>query len=48
MSFHYMECYVITEMKHFSVFKNYKPGEPTSRLYLKNLAKHATEQVNRE
>lgn len=32
------------QMKDFSVFKNYSAGEPTSRLYIKNLTKHTTEQ----
>ncbi|KAK3576477.1 hypothetical protein CHS0354_028526 [Potamilus streckersoni] len=32
------------EMKNFSVFKNYEPGEATSRLYIKNLNKKTTEQ----
>ncbi|XP_056012759.1 RNA-binding region-containing protein 3-like [Ostrea edulis] len=33
-----------SEMKNFSVFKNYDSGEIASRLYIKNLAKHTTEQ----
>ncbi|XP_078323610.1 RNA-binding region-containing protein 3-like isoform X2 [Crassostrea virginica] len=33
-----------SEMKSFSVFKNYKSGEVASRLYIKNLAKNTTEQ----
>lgn len=33
-------------MKNFSVFKNYKSGEIASRLYIKNLAKQTTEQVD--
>lgn len=33
-------------MKNFSVFKNYNSGEVASRLYIKNLAKQTTEQVN--
>ncbi|OWF43882.1 RNA-binding protein 40-like [Mizuhopecten yessoensis] len=33
-----------SEMKNFSVFKRYDAGEPTTRLYIKNLAKHTTEQ----
>uniref|UniRef100_A0A8W8MTQ9 RNA-binding region-containing protein 3 n=1 Tax=Magallana gigas TaxID=29159 RepID=A0A8W8MTQ9_MAGGI len=33
-----------SEMKNFSVFKNYKNGEIASRLYIKNLAKQTTEQ----
>lgn len=32
------------QMKDFSVFKNYAAGEPTSRLYIKNLTKQTTEQ----
>ena len=33
-----------SEMKNFSVFKNYDSGEPTTRLYIKNLAKQVTEK----
>ncbi|WAR09798.1 RNPC3-like protein, partial [Mya arenaria] len=33
-----------SQLKEFSVFKNYKEGERTSRLYIKNLTKHTTEQ----
>ena len=32
------------QMKEFSVFKNYSRGEPTCRLYIKNLTKQTTEQ----
>ncbi|XP_032520298.2 RNA-binding region-containing protein 3 [Danaus plexippus] len=32
------------EMKGLPVFKNYHPGEPSMRLYIKNLAKNVTEQ----
>eukprot|EP00057_Strongylocentrotus_purpuratus_P030961 XP_783188.3 PREDICTED: RNA-binding protein 40 [Strongylocentrotus purpuratus] len=32
------------EIKHISVFKNYTPGEPTTRLYVKNLAKQIEEK----
>lgn len=32
------------EMKALAVFKNYHPGEPSMRLYVKNLAKTVTEQ----
>ncbi|XP_060601299.1 RNA-binding region-containing protein 3-like [Ruditapes philippinarum] len=32
------------QMKDFSVFKKYSSGDPTSRLYIKNLTKHTTEQ----
>lgn len=28
-----------------SVYKNYEPGEPTSRLYVKNIAKSVEEKV---
>lgn len=28
-----------------SVFKNYEPGEPTCRLYVKNVAKQVEEKV---
>ncbi|GAB1600521.1 RNA-binding region-containing protein 3-like [Argonauta hians] len=31
------------EMKELSAFKNYQPGEPSSRLYIKNLSRHVTE-----
>lgn len=32
------------EMKRMSVFKNYEPGEPTCRLYVKNIAKQVEEK----
>jgi len=32
------------ERSQLDVFKNYDPGEPTSRLYIKNLSKKATEK----
>lgn len=32
------------DMKALAVFKNYHPGEPSMRLYIKNLAKSVTEQ----
>ena len=32
------------QMRDFSVFKNYSAGEPTCRLYIKNLTKHTSEQ----
>ncbi|XP_029384956.1 RNA-binding region-containing protein 3 [Echeneis naucrates] len=32
------------EMKKMSVFKNYEPGEPTCRLYVKNIAKQVEEK----
>lgn len=34
-----------TEMKKISVFKNYEAGEPTCRLYVKNIAKQVEEKV---
>lgn len=33
------------EMKKISVFKNYEAGEPTCRLYVKNIAKQVEEKV---
>ncbi|CAH2039175.1 unnamed protein product, partial [Iphiclides podalirius] len=32
------------EMESYPVFKNYHPGQPSMRLYIKNLAKTVTEQ----
>eukprot|EP00063_Salmo_salar_P037970 XP_014012805.1 PREDICTED: RNA-binding protein 40 isoform X2 [Salmo salar] len=32
------------EIKRMSVYKNYEPGEPTSRLYVKNIAKSVEEK----
>jgi U11/U12 small nuclear ribonucleoprotein SNRNP65 len=32
------------EMREYNVFKNYDPGEPSSRLYIKNLHRHVTEK----
>ncbi|XP_075689481.1 RNA-binding region-containing protein 3 [Rhinoderma darwinii] len=32
------------EMRKLSVFKNYEPGEPNCRLYVKNLSKQVTEK----
>uniref|UniRef100_A0A3Q0T4U5 RNA-binding region-containing protein 3 n=1 Tax=Amphilophus citrinellus TaxID=61819 RepID=A0A3Q0T4U5_AMPCI len=32
------------EIKRMSVFKNYEPGEPTCRLYVKNIAKQVEEK----
>ncbi|XP_056306518.1 RNA-binding region-containing protein 3 [Danio aesculapii] len=32
------------EIKKLSVFKKYEPGEPTCRLYVKNVAKHVEEK----
>ncbi|TSU75978.1 RNA-binding protein 40 [Bagarius yarrelli] len=34
------------EIKRMSVFKNYHPGEPTCRLYVKNIAKAVEEKVS--
>ena len=33
-----------SEMKHVGVFRNYSAGEPSSRLYIKNLPKQVTEK----
>ena len=33
-----------SEMKHVSVFRNYSAGEPSSRLYIKNLPKQVSEK----
>ena len=33
------------EMPEISAFKNYTPGDPTCRLYIKNLAKTVEEKV---
>jgi U11/U12 small nuclear ribonucleoprotein SNRNP65 len=33
-----------SEMQDYSVFKKYDPGEPTSRLYIKNLSKSVCEK----
>lgn len=35
------------EMKELPVFKNYSPGEPSSRLYIKNLSRHVSEEVSK-
>lgn len=34
-----------TEIKRMSVFKSYEVGEPTCRLYVKNIAKQVEEKV---
>lgn len=34
----------LTEWPILPVFKNYVPGEPSAKLYIKNLAKATTEQ----
>ena len=36
---------LFSEIKSMSVYKKYDPGEPTLRLYLKNLAKQVEEKV---
>ena len=36
----------LSEMSEMSAFKNYTPGDPTCRLYIKNLAKHVEEKVD--
>lgn len=38
-------CLFKPEIKRMSVFKNYEPGEPTCRLYVKNIAKQVEEKV---
>lgn len=37
--------FFLTEMKRMSVFKNYEAGEPTCRLYVKNISKQVEEKV---
>ena len=37
-----------TEIKRMTVFRNYKAGEPTCRLYVKNIAKQVEEKVGAE
>lgn len=54
-SYHHHHCYTLniatyffslsSEMKRISVFKNYEAGEPTCRLYVKNIAKQVEEKV---
>lgn len=34
-------------MEKFSVFKNYEPGDPNCRIYVKNLAKQVQEKVGK-
>ena len=34
-------------MKEMSIFRGYSAGEPSLRLYIKNLARHTTEEVVR-
>ena len=36
---------MIIELKMHSAFKNYSPGQPASRLYVKNLSRKTTERV---
>ncbi len=38
--------FTFIEIKKMSVFKNYEPGEPTCRLYVKNVAKQVEEKVS--
>ena len=33
------------EMRESSVFRNYDPGDPSMRIYIKNLSKQVTEEV---
>lgn len=35
-------------MEKFSVFKNYEPGDPNCRIYVKNLAKQVQEKVGKQ
>lgn len=35
----------VSEMETFSVFKNYDPGDPNCRIYVKNLSKQVQEKV---
>ena len=37
--------FYLPEMDDLSIFRNYKEGEPSRRLYIKNLAKQVTEEV---
>ena len=37
-------CLSAKERSQLDIFKNYNPGEPTSRLYIKNLSKKATDK----
>ena len=41
----YTCMFACVEMKEEHVFRNYSPGEPSVRLYVKNLAKQVSEQV---
>lgn len=41
-----IDSFTFTEIKKMSVFKNYEPGEPTCRLYVKNIAKQVKEKVS--
>lgn len=34
-------------METLSVFKNYEPGDPNCRIYVKNLSKQVQEKVSR-
>lgn len=38
----------LQEMEKFSVFKNYEPGDPNCRIYVKNLAKQVQEKVGKQ
>lgn len=42
----FIDSFTFTEIKKMSVFKNYEPGEPTCRLYVKNIAKQVEEKVS--
>lgn len=39
--------FCLQEMEKYSVFKNYEPGDPNCRIYVKNLAKQVQEKVGK-
>lgn len=40
--------FCLQEMEKYSVFKNYEPGDPNCRIYVKNLAKQVQEKVSKQ
>lgn len=46
IDFFFIDSFTFIEMKKMSVFKHYEPGEPTCRLYVKNVAKQVEEKVS--
>ena len=40
------KSYIFTEMKESHLYRNYSPGEISTRLYIKNLAKQVEEKVH--